>query len=92
MTVSLLKNEKTLSLAKRKRIDIKGKPYIRELNPFDPEQKDYKILWAAYLRGSFDLPEGIEKEKFYYEVDNLFNQFTRILIVEDKNKINKAFL
>jgi len=90
LTALTLKNEKELSLVKRKRIDLKGKPYIRELNPLDQDQKDYKILWAAYLRGSFDLPEGIEKEQFYLEVDDLYNHCTRILIVEDKNKINSG--
>lgn len=87
MTALSLKSDVS-SLVKRKRIDLKGKPKIRELGPLDPEQKDYKILWAAYIRGSFDLPEGIEKEQFYLQVDSLYNDYTRILIIEDKNKIN----
>jgi hypothetical protein len=47
-------------------------------------------LWAAYLKGSFDLPEGLTQEEFVLEIAKRFRQYPLVWIVEDETKAFKA--
>lgn len=74
MTISISPKEKRDWLFK------KSRPLVR---PY--ETKDSGFLWAAYLNGSFDLPEGLGQEEFLVEIAKKFD-YPIIWVVEDDCK------
>ena len=67
----------------RNRVFRSGKPVIRELNIDD--LKDFRWLWAAYLMGSFDLPEDLSQEEFTRKLLEILSFYQMAWIIEDKN-------
>lgn len=67
----------------RNRVFRSGKPVIRELklDNFD----DMKWLWAAYLKGSFNLPEAMTQEEFTNRLLDILSQFEIAWMIEDTN-------
>jgi hypothetical protein len=63
---------------RRQRLFKKSRPLVR---PY--EQKDNGFLWAAYQRGAFDIPRGLDQNEFLISVGKQFGQFPLIWIVED---------
>jgi hypothetical protein len=50
------------------------------------ENKDNGFLWAAYLKGSFDLPEGLTQAEFLPAVAEKWGGFPLVYVIEDENK------
>ena len=67
--------------AKRERLFKKSRPLVRLY-----EQKDNGFLWAAYLKGSFDLPEGLSQAEFLPAVAEKWGGFPLVYVIEDENK------
>lgn len=49
------------------------------------EAKDNGFLWAAYQRGSFDIPAGLGQAEFLVEMSRVFGSFDLLWMVEDRN-------
>lgn len=64
--------------AQRDRLFRKSRPYIR---PF--EDKDWGILWAAYKRNSFGLPEGMAQEEFMVALAPVLARHDSLFLIED---------
>jgi hypothetical protein len=47
---------------------------------------DNGFLWAAYLRGSFQLPPGLDQAEFIVQIGRLLGAYEILLIIEDANK------
>ncbi len=74
--------------AKLRRLNRIGTPVFREFDPLDKEQRDIKLLWAAYLRDSFpELPKGLEQWEFIQELERIYFSSSNVLILEDFNDI-----
>lgn len=99
-TLTLNKKRKRAPLIDREKAKVKlrrlnriGLPKIREFDPFDKEQKDLKVLWAAYMRGSFSaMPKNLEQYEFIEELERVYATSHNVLILEDFNKINHGKL
>ncbi len=70
---------------RRQRLFSKSRPLVR---PY--EQKDNGFLWAAYQRGAFDLPRGLDQNEFLISVGKQFGPFPLVWIVEDDSKQFKS--
>jgi hypothetical protein len=73
----------TLPSAKTKREKLfrKSRPLIRK-----HEEADNKFLWAAYQKGSFQLPEGLSQTDFLIEMQKQFGDFDLLWVIEDDHK------
>jgi hypothetical protein len=67
--------------SKRERLFRKSRPLIRKY-----EETDNKFLWAAYQKGSFQMPEGLSQVDFLTEMTKQFGSFDLLWIVEDEHK------
>lgn len=66
--------------ANRDRLFRKDRPFIR---PF--EEKDLGILWAAYKRGSFELPSGLDQTEFLETIAPYLRQWDSLFLIEDES-------
>jgi hypothetical protein len=71
----------TSNSTKRAKLFRDSKPEIRLHEP-----KDNGILWAAYLKGSFNLQEGLTQEQFLIDLAKQFGAFHILWLVEDEHK------
>ena len=67
----------------RDRVFRSGKPIIRELDLED--LGDVKWLWAAYLKGSFNLPEDLTQEEFTQKLLEILSFYDYAWMIEDYN-------
>lgn len=50
------------------------------------EEKDNGFLWAAYQRGSFEIPQDLSQSDFLVAMDQRFGSFNLLWMIEDDNK------
>lgn len=50
------------------------------------EESDNKFLWAAYQKGSFDLPQGLSQTDFLVAMGKKFGSFDLLWVIEDEHK------
>lgn len=79
-------SKKQIAKQKLMRLNRSGLPVIRDFRLSGP-RPDMAVLWAAYLRGGFDLGDGLTQEEFEREVELLLNTAYNFVVVEDFNSI-----
>lgn len=67
---------------------LKNRPNLRELQLIEDDHygKDMGLLWAAYKKGSFNLPDGLEQSEFALAIQHQLSNYDKVWLVEDSNK------
>lgn len=73
---------------RKERLFKKSRPNVRRLEILDGEQysNDFRILWAAYKAGSFNMPEEMSQTDFVKVMESDLGRFEKVWVVDDANK------
>lgn len=66
---------------------LKDRPNLRELQLVEGEKygPDMGLLWAAYKRGSFPIPDGLEQSEFALAIQEQLSAYDKVWLVEDRS-------